>query len=89
MGCVWHAGGGHAARFNHQPRRTAHHHRGDRELAQFIYLLLNNARIREVIDTITSKTVLILGPFTPERKRTLNALRVFRTFACLNSVMLR
>ena len=61
----------------------------DRELAQFIYLLLNNARIREVIDTITSKTVLILGPFTPERKRTLNALRVFRTFACLNSVMLR
>ncbi len=45
------------------------------EVAQFVYLLLNNARIREVIDTITSKVVLILGRFTPERKRTLDALR--------------
>jgi uncharacterized protein YjbI with pentapeptide repeats len=33
------------------------------ELAQFIYLLLNNKRIRHVIDTITSKVVLILGRF--------------------------
>ena len=32
-------------------------------------------KIREVIDTITSKVVLILGRFTPERKRTLDALR--------------
>ena len=31
------------------------------EVAQFIYLLLNNAKIRHVIDTITSKVVLILG----------------------------
>src|ERR1039458_2148519 len=38
------------------------------ELAQFIYLLLNNEKIRGVIDTITSKVVLILGRFTPERK---------------------
>jgi hypothetical protein len=38
------------------------------EVAQFIYLLLDNAKIREVIDTITSKVVLILGRFTPERK---------------------
>ena len=45
------------------------------EVAQFVYLLLNNAKIREVIDTITSKAVLILGRFTPERKRTLDALR--------------
>lgn len=45
------------------------------ELAQFIYLLLNNARIREVIDTITSKVVLILGRFTPERKVVLDAIR--------------
>ena len=45
------------------------------EVAQFVYLLLNNARIREVIDTITSKAVLILGRFTAERKRTLDALR--------------
>jgi len=45
------------------------------EVAQFIYLLLNNNKIREVIDTITSKVVLILGRFTPERKAVLDALR--------------
>ena len=45
------------------------------EVAQFIYLLLNNAKIRDVIDTITSKAVLILGRFTPERKATLDRLR--------------
>jgi hypothetical protein len=45
------------------------------EVAQFIYLLLNNQKIRQVIDTITSKTVLILGRFTAERKRILDALR--------------
>jgi hypothetical protein len=45
------------------------------EVAQFIYLLLNNSKIRHVIDTITSKAVLILGRFTPERKTTLDALR--------------
>jgi uncharacterized protein YjbI with pentapeptide repeats len=45
------------------------------EVAQFIYLLLNNQRIREVIDTITSKVVLILGRFTPERKAVLDRLR--------------
>ena len=45
------------------------------EVAQFIYLLLNNKRIREVIDTITSKLVLILGRFTTERKVILDALR--------------
>ena len=31
------------------------------EVAQFIYLLLNNEKIRSVIDTITSKVVLILA----------------------------
>jgi len=45
------------------------------EVAQFIYLMLNNQKIREVIDTITSKAVLILGRFTPERKIVLDALR--------------
>ena len=45
------------------------------EVAQFIYLLLNNERIRDVIDTITSKVVLILGRFTDERKPTLDAIR--------------
>ena len=45
------------------------------EVAQFIYLLLNNDRIRSVIDTITSKVVLILGRFTPERKAVLDSIR--------------
>ena len=45
------------------------------EVAQFIYLLLKNERIRHVIDTLTSKVVLILGRFTPERKAVLDALR--------------
>ena len=45
------------------------------EVAQFIYLLLSNERIRQVIDTITSKVVLILGRFTPERKAILDAIR--------------
>jgi hypothetical protein len=45
------------------------------EVAQFIYLLLHNEQIRGIIDTITSKAVLILGRFTPERKAVLNAMR--------------
>jgi hypothetical protein len=45
------------------------------EVAQFVYLLLNNERIRQVIDTIASKVVLILGRFTPERKAVLDAIR--------------
>jgi len=45
------------------------------EVAQFIYLILNNQKVRDVIDTITSKVVLILGRFTDERKAVLDALR--------------
>jgi uncharacterized protein YjbI with pentapeptide repeats len=45
------------------------------EVAQFIYLLLNNQKIRSVIETITSKVVLILGRFTPGRKVVLEAIR--------------
>lgn len=45
------------------------------EVAQFVHLLLNNERLRYVIDTITSKVVLILGRFTPERKAVLDAIR--------------
>jgi uncharacterized protein YjbI with pentapeptide repeats len=45
------------------------------EVAQFIYLLLHNHKIREIIDTITSKAVLILGRFMPERMAVLDALR--------------
>jgi uncharacterized protein YjbI with pentapeptide repeats len=45
------------------------------KIAQFIYLLLNNQEIRDVINTINTKVILILGRFTPERKTVLNALR--------------
>jgi hypothetical protein len=37
--------------------------------------MLHNQKIRDVIDTITSKAVLILGRFTDERKAVLDALR--------------
>lgn len=45
------------------------------ELAQFISLLVNNSKIRDVIDTITSKVVLILGRFTEERKAVLDIIK--------------
>lgn len=45
------------------------------KVAQFIYLILNNAEIRDVINILTTKAVLILGRFTPERKAVLDALR--------------
>jgi uncharacterized protein YjbI with pentapeptide repeats len=45
------------------------------EVAQFIYLLLHNEKIRHVIDTITSKVVLILGRFTSDRKAVLDGIR--------------
>jgi hypothetical protein len=45
------------------------------ELAQFVYLMLNNRKNRDVIDTITSKAVLILGRFTDEREAILDAVR--------------
>lgn len=48
----------------------------DLELAQFIALLIRNSNIRKIIDTITSKVVLILGRFTPERKEVLDAIKV-------------
>ena len=45
------------------------------EVAQFVHLLLHNQKLRDVIDTVTSKVVLILGRFTDERKAVLDALR--------------
>ena len=45
------------------------------EVAQFVYLLLHNEKIRDVINTITSKVVLILDRFTDERKSVLDAIR--------------
>jgi uncharacterized protein YjbI with pentapeptide repeats len=54
------------------------------EVAQFIYLLLYNQTIREVIDTITCKAVLILGRFPAGRKKALDALRdELRNRGCL------
>jgi hypothetical protein len=46
------------------------------KVAQFVYLILNNKEVRDVLNTLTSKTVLILGRFSlPERKAILDALR--------------
>ena len=45
------------------------------DVAQFVYLLLSNQKVRGVIDSITSKVVLILGRFTPQRKAILDAIR--------------
>jgi hypothetical protein len=47
----------------------------DIEVAQFIYLLLHNQNLRRVIDTVTSKVVLILGRFSKERMKVLDAMR--------------
>jgi hypothetical protein len=46
------------------------------KVAQFIHLILNNEEIQEVINTLISKSVLILGRFSlPERRSILDALR--------------
>lgn len=47
----------------------------DMEVAQFIYLLLSNEKLRNVIDTFTTKVVLILGRFTDERKFILDQIK--------------
>jgi len=47
----------------------------DIEVAQFIYMMLDNEKLRRVIDTITTKVVLILGRFTKERKEVLDSIR--------------
>ena len=45
------------------------------EVAQFIFLLVKSSKIRDVIDTLVSRVVLILGSFSPERKPTLDRIR--------------
>lgn len=45
------------------------------EVAQFVYLLVKNPKIRDVINTIGQKSVLILGRFTEERKNVVEAIR--------------
>ena len=57
------------------------------EVAQFVYLLLHHEKLRDVINTITSKAVLILGRFG-ERKKYLKAiaqeLRTYRKTDVVN-----
>jgi hypothetical protein len=45
------------------------------EIAQFLYLLINNIKLRSVIDTLTTKIVLILGRFTIKRKSILDKIK--------------
>jgi len=54
-----------------QPEVTA----DNLEVAQFIYLLLHNEKIRDVIDTIGKKGVLLLGRFAGGRLAVLERLR--------------
>src|SRR5436309_3223942 len=63
----------------------------DLKVAQFIYLLLDNREIRNFINTVTSKVVLILGRFTPKRKEVLDALKneLRKLITCLFCLILR
>jgi hypothetical protein len=45
------------------------------EVAQFVYLLLHNEKIRDIIDTVGKKGVLLLGRFTEGRTTVLERLR--------------
>jgi uncharacterized protein YjbI with pentapeptide repeats len=45
------------------------------ELAQFIHLIIENAKLRDVLDTVSSKTVLILGRFTDGRMEYIDVIR--------------
>ncbi|HEX7242720.1 MAG TPA: pentapeptide repeat-containing protein, partial [Longimicrobiaceae bacterium] len=47
----------------------------DLEVAHLVDFLLHNPKVRQSIDTITLKVVLILGRFSPERKTLLDRLR--------------
>lgn len=47
----------------------------DLEIANFIYLISNNNKVADAIDNITTKVVLILGRFTPERLETLKYIK--------------
>jgi len=45
------------------------------EVAQFMYMVLDGEKLRELINATTSRAVLILGRFTPERVAILDAIR--------------
>ncbi|MEP6668314.1 MAG: pentapeptide repeat-containing protein [Chthoniobacter sp.] len=44
------------------------------EVAQFVYLLLNHKKLRDIITTVGERGVLLLGRFIPERKVILDAI---------------
>ena len=43
----------------------------DLEVAQFVFLLLDNTRINNVFNTLTSKAVVIMGRFVPKARKTI------------------
>lgn len=45
------------------------------EIAQFLYLMINNKKIKSIIETLTSKIVLILGRFSVKRKPVLEKIK--------------
>jgi uncharacterized protein YjbI with pentapeptide repeats len=47
----------------------------DIEVAQFVYMMLDNRKFRNVIETMTSVAVLLLGNFSPGRKAILDTIR--------------
>lgn len=47
----------------------------DLDTAQLLFVLLDNPKIANIIDNVSSRTVLILGRFTPKRKRVLDAIK--------------
>ncbi len=48
----------------------------DLEIANFIYLISNNNKVANAIDNISTKVVLILGRFTPERLEILKHIKL-------------
>lgn len=55
----------------HDPRLTV----DNLEMAQFIHMLVDNRKVRDAIDSITAKVVLILGRFSKDRLPVLQRLR--------------
>ena len=60
----------------HENEREATLRAHDLRTAQLLALMLDAAGVRSVIDSVTSKLVLILGSFSPAEKVVLDALRL-------------
>jgi len=64
------------------------------EVAQFLFMLTDNQKVRDILKTITTKTVLILGRFSRKRKLVLDAIRdelclLIRLLRCIKSCISR